>query len=468
MAGRRKKADVRLWLRKRNEKDASTWMWYIIDGKSQYSLGIFWDPNDPNGVNADLKLSEYKVNKAKGPHPAVPASSADEILLDDILDYFEASNPEKAGASDAERRNRTNVLSCISALRRYWCGKYLSDVTAQTSIEYRNLRTGARWRRQTKEADPSKIRLTGTASARRELEVLNAGIKLYARENNLTTIRLAEVPPKSRPREEWLTYDEVARLLLACRGRRWDHETDDWIRDDRGRVVVEDQYTRRRRAGIARFILLAVWTGTRHDAVLRMRWTKNDTAGYVSKDLKTLFRRGDRETNSSKSRTPCRIPAPLAAHVRRWRNNDARRDLLNIVHQQNGTGYSSYISWTFKKIVEEAGLDHERITIHTLRHTCAQWMKNEGVPIWVAADYLAMSVKTLEKVYGSHTLESHELVLNAFAHRRREVASGRRRATSTTSATRAESDEPRRSDGCGKGWTRDPRVSMRPSRSRRS
>lgn len=466
MAGRRKQAGARLWLRKRDEQDSSTWMWYIIDGKNQLSLGLFWDPHDPDGTKADLLLSEYKVDKAKGPRTAAAPSNADEIPLDDILDHMEASNPEKAGATDAEIRNRTNLLFCISELRKYWSGKYLSDVTAQSSVEYRNIRTGVRWKNQTKESDSSKIRVTGTQSARRELEVLNSAIQRYAREKNLTAIRQAELPPKAQPRDEWLTYDEVARLLLACRGRRWDPEADDWIRDARGRLVIKDPYTRRRRAGIARFILLAAWTGTRHDSVLRLRWKKNDSAGYVSGDLRTLFRRGDREADTSKSRNPCRIPLSLQAHIRRWQENDDKRDLLNIVHQQNGTGYNAYIQITFKQIVKDAGLDPERITPHTLRHTCAHWMKNEGVPIWVAADYLSMTVETLENVYGSHTLDSHELVVDAFAHRKRQVSPDRRSNASAAPVTLRVPSDPGRSNGRGDRWTRDWRMSKRPNRRR--
>lgn len=467
MAGRPRQSGAKLWLRKRDDQDSATWTWYIIDGKRQISLGLAWSPEDPKGAKADLMLADYKLNKARGPAPTAPAATAGEILIDDILDHFEAANPEKAGATEAEMRQRTNLMFSISALRGYWCGKYLSDVTVASSVDYRNKRTGRRWKNQTKETDPSKIRVTGTQSARRELELLNAAIKLYARENDLTAIRQAEIPAKSPPRKDWLSYDEVARLLLACRGRTWDHETDDWVRDGRGRVLVKSPYTRRRRAGIARFILLAAWTGTRHDSVLRLRWHQNDSTGYVSRDLKTVFRKGDQETDTSKSRTPCRVPAHLHAHLRRWFKNDEKRNLLNVVHQQNGTGYSAYIQVTFKQIVIDAGLDPNRITPHTLRHTCAHWMKNEGVPIWIAADYLGMTVDTLEKIYGKRTLESHQVVLDAFAHRSRPVSPGRRRP-STQAAASSDRSTPGSAKGRGERWTRDWRMSRRANRRRPS
>src|ERR1700719_3097040 len=41
-------------------------------------------------------------------------------------------------------------------------------------------------------------------------------------------------------------------------------------------------------------------------------------------------------------------------------------------------------------------------TPHTLRHTAATWLMQNGVDPWQAAGFLAMSVKTLLEVYGHH------------------------------------------------------------------
>ena len=42
------------------------------------------------------------------------------------------------------------------------------------------------------------------------------------------------------------------------------------------------------------------------------------------------------------------------------------------------------------------------VTPHTLRHTAATWLMQNGVPIWEAAGFLGMSPEMLARVYGHH------------------------------------------------------------------
>ena len=43
-----------------------------------------------------------------------------------------------------------------------------------------------------------------------------------------------------------------------------------------------------------------------------------------------------------------------------------------------------------------------KVTPHTLRHTAATWLMQEGADEWVAAGYLGMSVEVLRNNYGHH------------------------------------------------------------------
>jgi len=64
----------------------------------------------------------------------------------------------------------------------------------------------------------------------------------------------------------------------------------------------------------------------------------------------------------------------------------------------------------WRKIIKAAKLPG--VTKHTLRHTRATWMMQKGVPIWEAAGFLGMSVKTLERVYGHHSPDHQENAAN--------------------------------------------------------
>ncbi len=61
-------------------------------------------------------------------------------------------------------------------------------------------------------------------------------------------------------------------------------------------------------------------------------------------------------------------------------------------------------------MIEAAGLDG--VTRHTLRHTRATWMAQKGVPLFEAAGFLGMSVKTLERVYAHHDPKHQEHAAN--------------------------------------------------------
>ena len=44
----------------------------------------------------------------------------------------------------------------------------------------------------------------------------------------------------------------------------------------------------------------------------------------------------------------------------------------------------------------------EGATPHTLRHTAATWLMQNGTEPWQAAGFLSMSVETLTRTYGHH------------------------------------------------------------------
>ena len=148
---------------------------------------------------------------------------------------------------------------------------------------------------------------------------------------------------------------------------------------------------------LVRFILIAIYTGSRAGAVLTASPYRGEGRSYV--DLKHgIFYRlaeGSRETN--KRQPPVPLPPRLLAHLRRWFSN-------GLVHEYfvewNGKPVQS-VKTAFKTALRLAGIQG-RVTPHTLRHTAATWLMQNGVDKWEAAGFLGMSVEMLDRVYGHH------------------------------------------------------------------
>jgi hypothetical protein len=72
---------------------------------------------------------------------------------------------------------------------------------------------------------------------------------------------------------------------------------------------------------VARFILIGLYTGTRHEANLSMRWGVDAKGGSFDLDRGVMYRRGDGEADSNKASSagsdtwpPCAAPETLASN----------------------------------------------------------------------------------------------------------------------------------------------------------
>jgi len=104
------------------------------------------------------------------------------------------------------------------------------------------------------------------------------------------------------------------------------------------------------------------------------------------------------ETESKTKKTPpVRLGKRILSLLREWRALDG--DHAKYVVHWNGQKIKQ-IHRAFARAAKEAGV---RASPHTLRHTRATWVMQDGdVPPWEAAGHLGMSLKTLQK-YAKHS-----------------------------------------------------------------
>ena len=140
--------------------------------------------------------------------------------------------------------------------------------------------------------------------------------------------------------------------------------------------------------------MIAVHTGTRSDAILRLRFMPNTEGGWVDTKAGKMYRRGVGEAETKKRTPLIPIPRPLLAHLRRWERNGAR-----YVVEVGGQRVAS-VKTAWKSALAEAGIDHT--TPHDLRRSAVTWAMQRGADKWAAAGFFGLSLDMLERVYGHH------------------------------------------------------------------
>jgi integrase len=166
---------------------------------------------------------------------------------------------------------------------------------------------------------------------------------------------------------------------------------------------------------VARFILIAIYTGTRSRAVLDLQWLPSADGGYFDLDGEVLYRRGQGRRQSRKRQPPARIDARLLPHLKRWRKADLAEGITYVVHYRGGGVGKLRRSWD--RVRKLTGLGPE-VVPHTCRHTAATWQMQAGTSLYEAAGYLGMSGDTLWNVYGHHHPDFQEEAAKAFNARR--------------------------------------------------
>jgi integrase len=366
----RRSRGPRLWLRparqdaERRVTHAATWL--ILDGSSQLGTGCHAD--DRRG--AEQALGRYLNSRHFAAATAGPRDPSEIPIADVLALYLRDVAPRHSRPQEAVKRLRR--------LGNFFAGRTLADINGPLCREY------------------AEAQNTDTM-ARRDLEELRAAINHHRREGLHDRLISVVAPPRRPARERWLTRSEAARLIWAA----WQF-----------REVQDGRPTSKRpRRHIARFILVALYTGSRASVVSQAALQPEPGRPYVDLDHGMLYRRPAGAKESKKRRPTIPLPEALIAHLRRWKRAGQR-----YVVEWDGRPVGR-IGTTFRHTVTAAQLGRD-VTPHTLRHTAATWMMQAGTDLWEAGGYLGMTAATLERVYGHHHPAHLENARSAFRRHR--------------------------------------------------
>ncbi len=373
-----------LWLRPaRNRPDGRLWkraVWVIVDGPTERSTGCGLEAR----AQAEQALAEYIGEKHEPSRKK--AQALESVLLADVIAIYlrdkvqDQSRPDKAAARFVQ-------------LLEWWGDKTLEDVNGRSCRDYVAYRCSMPWKSAKPEVTGKPPRMVTAAGARRELEDLSAAIGYHQAEGYHREEVTVTLPPRSPSRSRYLRRDELAKLVwLAWRKR----EQMKVVRGPRkGQPVLSAKRPARH---IARFILVAAYTGTRSAAICGAALQPTPGHGWI--DLRTgrYYRAAEGAVETNKRQPTVLIPRRLLMHIRRWKRANPA---MKWVVEYRGKPVKE-VNKGFAVLVQECGLGPE-VTPHTLRHTCATWLSQRGAAMADASAFLGMSQAIYEGTYQHHS-----------------------------------------------------------------
>lgn len=342
--------------------------WFIRDGST--FIGACGGTGDRERAEKALAAhitDKYQPARERGRGPdSVKIADAVNVYLKDVV-------PGHAKPAETAAR----LLSVLN-----WFGeRTFGDVNGQLCRDY-------------------AVANGGGAAARRQLEDLRAAINYYHKEGYVTSAPAISLPAKPDPRQRWLTRDEAARLLRTA-----------WRMRQSWKGRSSDRATGRH---VARFMLVALYTGSRSAAICNAAMRPTEGRGHVDLEAGVFYRRAEGARRTNKRQPPVRLPDRLLAHIRRWARTPTevktaargksgtvgRMVSQDFVVEWNGRPVAS-VKKAFRRIRDNAGLG-EDVTPHVFRHTAATWLMQQGADVWSAAGFLGMTVDVLIETYGHH------------------------------------------------------------------
>ncbi len=364
----------RLYLR---ERDDGASVWIILDRGRQIRTGAF----EADRQKAETALAGYLGERHQ---PAFGDGHPARVKIADALAvYLEKHAPGRARpdliATAAEKLGEIFQEKTAIVVNADVCGDYVAWRTAQTDAR----------------AKQGNGRPIAASTAGRELVVLGAALNWCWKNGKLDRPVPVAVPPQAASRERHLTRSEAAALLWAALGF--------------------DRHGKRHRARInrhlARFILIGLYTGTRHDAILKLQWIRNTEGGRIDLDSGVLYRRAEGAQASNKRKPPLPIPPRLLPHLRRWYSHSIR-----YLIEWNGAPIRSQERRAWHRARDMAGLGTD-VTPHILRHTCATRLLQRGVSVYDVAGVLGCSEQVVRRTYGHHAKDHLRAAVAAFSRR---------------------------------------------------
>jgi integrase len=285
-------------------------------------------------------LAAWRLETPPGAQDEASSHTFDELMVAYLL------------ATDGQRRREDVVRLHVWRLKQTFSEKVMETLAATDVTSYIQKRKGEG---------------VSNATVNRELEVLSAAINFAVRDLDWT-----------------LPNPVVGRMLKEPEGRLR------WLTRPESMALVHAAEAERMAPHLAPLIQLALHTGMRRGELLGLEWVRVDLQAAI------IYLEG-RHTKAGKRRT-----VPINAVARHALLNRARfraehcPDAPWVFCDVKGVRIAS-VQRSFGTACERAGITDFRF--HDLRHTCAAWLVQAGVPLTEVRDVLGHSTIKMTERY---------------------------------------------------------------------
>lgn len=287
----------------------------------------------------DKAVAQSEIDRLNREAETAPGQTVDVL--------WEAYRKDKEGRVIAER-----MIDTWKALKGTFEGREAETIGDETVRDYIAIR------RKPDEKFPNG-RSDGTIWT--ELNHLRIVLSWAEKKGRISKAPHIEQVAKPEPRDRWLTRQEVNSLK--------DNATTEHIR---------------------LFIILAIATGGRRDALLQLTWDRVDFENGIIHlaDKSNVRRKG-------------RASVPMNKTIRAALQDARRAATCEYVIEWDGKPIKS-VKRSLAKTGEKANING--VTAHVFRHSAAVWMASEGIPMAKIAQYLGHSDSRItERVYARYS-----------------------------------------------------------------
>lgn len=299
-----------------------------------------------NTLGTDNKVAaQTAIDKLNAEAERAPGQTVETL--------WNAYREEKRG-----RRIAASMLTTWKALKGTFAAREAEAIGDETCQDYIRMRRQPTEKIGNRPAYPNG-RSDGTIWT--ELNHLRIVMGWAVKRGRIARAPYISMPPKPAPMDRWLTRDEVARLK--------DNATADHIR---------------------LFIVLAIATGGRKEALLTLKWDQVDFArGIIHLD-----------DQQAPHRRKGRASVPMNKTVRAALLEARKAAETDYVIEWAGNPVKS-VKRSLAKTAEKARLSE--VTAHVFRHSAARWQAEAGIPMAKIAQYLGHSDDRItQRVYGRY------------------------------------------------------------------